>query len=242
MPKDPFPHLPEDGRGGSIWLTLRNYLLAGIAVATPLTITAWLVITVISLFDRIFKPLVPSVYNPETYLPFAIPGLGLVFALIFLTMLGAIAANILGRTAIGWGERILGRLPLIRNIYGAVKQIIDTIISQRERSFQDVALIEYPKEGSWALCFVTATAKGEVAEKLGDDYVGVFIPTTPNPTSGYLLYEKRSNLKILDMSVEEGAKLIISAGLVTPEDLAEAEQEAAHPDRNRRTPSSLPKR
>ena len=111
MSKDPFPHLPEDGRGGSIWLTLRNYLLAGIAVATPLTITAWLVITVISLFDRIFKPLVPSVYNPETYLPFAIPGLGLVFALIFLTMLGAIAANILGRTAIGWGERILGRLP-----------------------------------------------------------------------------------------------------------------------------------
>jgi len=205
--------------------TLRNYFLAGIAVATPLAVTLWLVITFVTFVDRVFKPLIPPIYNPETYLPFAIPGLGLLAAFIMLTLLGALAANILGRTAIGWGEQVLNRVPLIRNIYGAIKQIIDTVMSQRERSFQEVAMIEYPRPGLWAVCFVTASAKGRVASAIGEDYVGVFVPTTPNPTSGFLLYERRDKLVILDMTVEEGAKLIISAGLVTPEELEKIREE-----------------
>lgn len=243
MPKPSPRRAARPFKGDSLLTTLRNYFLAGVVVATPIAVTLWLVITVVRFFDRTIKPLVPAVYNPESYLPFAIPGLGLVFAVIFLTMLGAFAANILGRTAIGWGERVLGRLPLVRNVYGALKQIVETIISQRERNFQEVALIQYPKEGIWALGFVTAPAKGEMAAVLGGDYVGIFVPTTPNPTSGFLLYESRSRLKILDMSVEEGAKLIISAGLVSPDDLPmKEEDEAGQPDLSSRTPSSLPKR
>ncbi len=210
----------------SVWRSLRNYFFTGIVVATPVTITVWLVYTFVRFADNTVKPLIPRAYNPETYLPFAIPGLGIVFAILMLTMLGALAANILGRSLLSGGERLVARLPLVRNIYNALKQLIETFVAQRRNSFKEVVLVEYPRPGLYALGFITAAARGEVAQALGPDMVGVFVPTTPNPTSGFLLYAPRADLRVLKMSVEEGAKLIISAGLVTPGDSTDPLQPA----------------
>ncbi len=214
----------------SLWRWLRNSFFAGVVVATPITVTAWLVYTFVNFVDNSLKPRIPDIYNPETYLRevpgipegFAIPGLGLVFAVLVLTMLGAFARNFFGRGLLAAGERLVAGLPVVRNIYGALKQLVETIASRQENSFKEVALVEYPRKGLYALAFVTADAKGEVRRRLGGSYVGVFIPTTPNPTSGFILYAKRDEIQVLDMTVEEGAKLIISAGLVSPEDRSES--------------------
>lgn len=196
-----------------VWL--RNSFFTGIIVATPVTVTTWLVYTFVTFVDRTVKPLIPAVYNPETYLKWSIPGLGLVFAILFLTALGALAANILGRTAIGLGERIVERLPLVRNIYGALKQIVETIIAQRDRSFKEVVLVEFGATGLYCVGFITGEARGDIRRQLGEDFVAVFVPTAPNPTTGVLFYVRRAALRIVDMSSEAGAKLIISLGIVT---------------------------
>ena len=219
--------------------TLRNSFVAGLVVVTPITVTAWLIYTFVTFVDGQVKPLIPKVYNPETYLPFAIPGLGLIFAIVFITMLGALAANFFGRTLVSVGEGIVERVPFVRNIYGALKQIVHTVALQSERSFQEVVLVQYPRPGLWAIGFVTATAKGPVAEAFTEDHVGVFVPTTPNPTSGFLLYAPRSELHHLNMSVEEGAKLIVSAGLVSPDSrsaLAKVTENAANPREEVKSP------
>lgn len=202
---------------------LRNSLLTGIVVALPVTVTVWLIYTFVNFVDRVIKPLIPDRYNPETYLPFALPGLGVVVAVIGLTALGALAANFFGRSLIGVGERLLNSVPLVRNVYGAVKQIAETVFSSRQQSFQEVVLVEFPTQGSYAVGFVTADARGEIQDDVGEDAIGVFVPTTPNPTSGFLLYTPRSRITALSMSVEEAAKMIISFGLVTPEGLARAD-------------------
>ncbi len=195
---------------------LRNNLLAGIVVAAPITVTLWLVLALIGFVDRTVKPLIPPVYNPETYLPFGIPGLGLVFAVVFLTVLGAFATNIAGRAALGWGDRLVDRVPLVRNIYRAIKQIISSIMLQRENSFRDVVLIQWPRDDVWAVGFVARSVTGSLADLLGDERVAVFVPTTPNPTSGFLIYERRDRIKPLNVTLEEGAKLVMSAGLMLP--------------------------
>ncbi|WP_019961758.1 DUF502 domain-containing protein [Woodsholea maritima] len=198
---------------------LRNSFLTGIVVATPVAVTIWIVYTFINFVDSTVKPLIPMRYNPESYLPFAIPGMGLLIAIVGLTLLGALAANIFGRTLISIGERLVNSLPLVRNVYGALKQIVETVMAGKENSFKEVVLVEYPMAGHHAVAFVSAQAKGAIANELGEDVIGVFVPTTPNPTSGFLLFTPRSKTIKLDMSVEEAAKLIISFGLVTPERL-----------------------
>ncbi len=223
----------DDRERFGVWRWLRNSFFTGIVVATPVAVTAYLVYAFITFVDNQLKPRIPDLYNPETYLreipgipeEFAIPGLGLAFAAIVLTMLGAFARNFFGRSLLSVGERIVHRLPVIRNIYSALKQIVESIAAQRESSFKEVALVEYPRKGLWALAFVTASAKSEVRGKLGEGYVGIFVPSTPNPTSGFILYTRREDLHILDMTVEEGAKLIISAGLVSPGEEAEQQQQ-----------------
>lgn len=202
---------------------LRNSLLTGIVVALPVTVTIWLIYTFVNFVDRVIKPLIPAQYNPESYLPFALPGLGVVVAVVGLTLLGALAANFFGRTLIGVGERLLNTVPLVRNVYGAIKQIAETVFSSRQQSFQEVVLVEFPTKGSYAIGFVTAAAQGEIKDDIGEDAIGIFVPTTPNPTSGFLLYTPRERIMPLDMSVEEAAKMIISFGLVTPEGLARAD-------------------
>ena len=198
---------------------LRNSLLTGIVVATPVAVTIWLVYTFINFVDSTVKPLIPARYNPESYLDFAIPGMGLLIAILGLTLLGALAANIFGRTLISIGERLVNSLPLVRNIYSALKQIVETVMAGKEQSFKEVVLVEYPMAGHHAVAFVSAHAKGSIAHHLGEDVIGVFVPTTPNPTSGFLLFTPRRKTIKLDMTVEEAAKLIISFGLVTPDRL-----------------------
>ncbi len=201
-------------------MRLRNYFLTGFIVCAPLAVTAYLTWSFIGWADSWVKPYIPEVYNPDSYLPFSIPGFGLVVALILITLIGFMTANIIGRTIVNYGEYMLGRMPLVRNIYSVLKQILETVLSERTNSFKHVGLIEYPRKGLWAIVFIATDTEGEVREELNPkagDTIAVFLPTTPNPTSGFLLFVPKSDVKILSMSVEEGAKLVISAGLVTPE-------------------------
>lgn len=200
-------------------LRLRNYFLTGVVVAAPISITFYLTWTFINWVDGWAKPLIPPAYNPDTYLPVSVPGVGLVFAVFLLMLLGFLTASLVGRTIVTYGESLLDRMPFVRNLYRGLKQIFQTVLSESSRSFKQVGLIEYPRKGIWAIIFVSTQAKGEVADRLADndEILSVFLPTTPNPTSGYLLFVPRSDVIILDMSVEAAAKLVISAGLVSPE-------------------------
>jgi uncharacterized membrane protein len=199
---------------------LRSYFLTGLVIAAPISITVYVTWWFVRFVDTWFKPLLPARYDPDTYLPFTIPGVGLVLALVLLTVLGALAANLLGRTVVRYGEQLLDQMPVVRNLYRALKQIFETVLSQSSQSFRQVGLIEYPRKGLWAIVFISTETRGEIAEKVGAgaEKLSVFLPTTPNPTSGFLLFVKRSDITILDMTVEDAAKLVISAGLVVPGD------------------------
>jgi uncharacterized membrane protein len=199
---------------------LRNYFLTGFIVVAPLTITVYLIFSIIEWIDSWVVPYIPRVYNPETYLPFAVPGLGMLLAIFVITLAGFLTANFVGRSIVAMGERVLSRMPFIRNIYNGLKQIFQTILSDKSGSFKKVGLLEYPREGIWAIVFIATQTKGEVNDRLMEqdrETVSVFLPTTPNPTSGFLLFVPREDVVILDMSVEDAAKLVISAGLVAPE-------------------------
>lgn len=205
----------------SMGLRLRNYFLTGLVIAAPVSITIYLTWTFIQWIDGWVKPLIPAVYNPDTYLPFSVPGGGLLFAFLSITLLGFFTAGIVGKTIIRYGETLLGRMPLVRNLYQGLKQIFETVLSDSSKSFQQAALLEYPRRGLWAIVFISTETKGEVRKKLGDvvddEMVSIFLPTTPNPTSGFLLFVPSRDLIRLDMSVEQAAKLVISAGLVNPD-------------------------
>lgn len=206
----------EPRRRGGFLAWLRGRFLAGVVIAAPIGITVFLVWKFIEFVDDTVKPLIPARWNPETYTQFALPGLGLAIAVIALTLIGTVAANLLGKTFLNIGDWLIGRVPFVRSIHMTLKQVLTIFTSGQSKSFREVVMIEYPRKGSWAIGFVTSEVKGELAEKT-PGMVGVFVPTTPNPTSGFLIYVNRSELKTLQMSVEEGAKLIISAGLVVPE-------------------------
>ncbi|MEO0981772.1 MAG: DUF502 domain-containing protein [Pseudomonadota bacterium] len=201
--------------GAIAWL--RGRFFAGIVIAAPIAITFMLLSWLIAEIDKRIKPLIPDAWNPETYTRFAIPGLGVIVAILLLTLLGAIATNLIGRSLIQAGDRLLSRVPVVRNLYSALKQLFETVATSNQASFKEVILIEYPKRGTWCIGFLTAAAKNEIALRLGEGKVGVFVPTTPNPTSGFLMYVDRSEIIELDMTVEEGAKMIVSAGLVVPD-------------------------
>lgn len=210
---------PKIGRRRRLLNRLRNYFLTGIVVAAPLTITVLLTTSFINWVDSWVKPWIPARWNPESYVPFPLPGTGVLVALVALTALGFLTANVLGRTIIRLGEALLNRMPLIRNIYAALKQIFETALSERSRTFRQAGMVEYPRKGLWAVVFIATDAKGEVSHRLDDeiDAISVFLPTTPNPTSGFLLFVPRKDVIMLDMSVEDAAKLVISAGLITPD-------------------------
>jgi len=197
---------------------LRAYFFAGMLVTAPLGITvylAWLFVTVI---DDWIRPLIPPAYNPENYLRFSLPGIGLVVVLVGLTFIGAVTANFLGRFFLRLSERILNRMPVVRSIYSAVKQIFETVLAQQSGAFREVVLVEYPRKGIWSLGFITGTTQGEVQELTEDEVLNVFVPTTPNPTSGFLLFVPQGEALRLSMSVEEGIKMVVSGGIVTPPD------------------------
>jgi len=197
---------------------LRNYFLTGLIIVAPLAITAYLTWTFIGWVDSWVKPYIPQIYNPDHYLPFAVPGFGLVTALFLITMIGFLTANLVGRSILGFGESLLDRMPLVRSLYKGLKQIFQTVLAEQSGSFKQAALIEYPRRGLWSIVFIATDTKGEVNERLPEnESISVFLPTTPNPTSGFLLFVPRKDVIILDMSVEEAAKMVISAGLVSPD-------------------------
>lgn len=198
---------------------LRNYFLTGLVVAGPVGITLYLSWSIIQWVDDLVKPFIPAVYNPDTYLAVKVPGVGLIAAIIALILVGFLTANIIGKSILNYGESLLDRMPVVRNLYRGLKQIFETVLSQRGQSFQKAGLVEYPRKGLWAIVFISTDATGEILEKSGEGdepMVSVFLPTTPNPTSGFLLFVPRKDITLLDMSVEDAAKLVISAGLVVP--------------------------
>ncbi len=201
---------------------LRNYFLAGIIIVGPIAATIYLIKWVIKLADEYVKPLVPSVYLPETYLPFAIPGMGIFFGVVGLTIIGALAANLFGRSLISYGEMVLDRMPIVRNVYRALKQIFESVVSASgpQKSFQKVGLIEFPSKGLWSIVFVTGETSGEIktAQPGGEtDLLTVFMPTGIVPPTGFICFVPRRDVMFLEMSVEDAAKVVISAGMVTPD-------------------------
>ncbi len=215
---------PRKRRGGfrrrfSIWRALfnarlRNYLLTGILVTAPITITVWISWQILQFFDATARHLVPAAWYPDI----AIPGLGLLVVFLGLIVIGALTAGFVGRLVVRTSERILNGMPVVRSVYGAVKQILETVLAQRATAFRQVVLVEYPRRGIWAVGFVSGPTRGEVARKLEQPLVNVFLPTTPNPTSGFLLFVPAEDVRVLDMSIEEGIKLVVSGGIVTPSD------------------------
>ena len=199
---------------------LRNYFLTGFIVCAPLAITLYIAWSFIGWVDSWVKPYIPSRYSPETYLSFKLPGFGLIVALVLITLIGFLTANIAGRAVVAFGEGLLGRMPLVRGIYGSLKQIFQTVLSNKGDMFSQVGLVEYPRKDVWSLVFVTGEKETEIGQKLdkdGDPLIAVFMPCAPNPTTGFLMYVRKSEIIGLDMTPEEAARLIVSAGLVPPE-------------------------
>ena len=193
--------------------SLRSWFLTGLLVTAPVLLTVYITWAAIELIDGQVASILPG-FNQLVFA--SIPGAGLIIGLILITFIGAVAAGFLGRWLIGLGESILNRMPVVRTIYGASKQILETVISAQSDAFRDAVLVEYPRRGLWVIGFVTGGTKGEVAELMDGNMVNVFIPTTPNPTSGFLLFCPRDEVIYLDMSVEDAVKLVVSGGIVHP--------------------------
>src|SRR5829696_10500617 len=209
---------------------LRNYFLTGLIVGGPLAITLYITWWFIKLVDAWVKPFVPRAYLPESYLPFTIPGFGLIVALTALTLLGFLTANLVGRSLINLGEVALNRMPVVSGIYKAVKQIFETVFKEESHSFRQVGLIEWPGEGLWSLCFITEPAQGALAAALPEqEHLCVFVPCTPNPTTGYLVMMERSRVKEVDITTEEAFKLLMSMGIIQPTDRPAARLGGAQP-------------
>ncbi len=220
--RKPRPKAAKAGR-------LRNYFLAGILVTAPISITFWLVWKFVTFVDNRVVPLIPPNWNPGTYLPFDVPGLGLVVSFIGLTFIGFMTAGITGRMITRMGERLLSQVPVVRSIYGALKQIFESVLAQKSNAFREVVLIEYPRKEVWAIAFLTGATEGPVRSMIDRDVLTVFLPTTPNPTSGFLLFEPREKVQHLEMTVEEGLKMVVSGGIVTPPDPETKGKDAAPP-------------
>ena len=221
MNESPFP-APEVPRK-TLLGRLRTYFLTGIVAAVPIIITFYLVFWFVEWVDNWYDTLIPERYHPENYLPVNIPGLGLIFAVVFFTILGALTANFIGRSIFKAGEGLVARMPVVRAIYSALKQIFEAIFSSEKMSFKKVGIIQYPRPGIYALVFLADQTQGEIPHKLQQDMSTVFVPTTPNPTSGFLLFVPTKDIVMLDMGVEDAAKMIVSLGLVMPDSKERAE-------------------
>lgn len=216
---------------------LRNNFLAGLVVVVPIAITIWLIWTFVGWIDSWVLPFVPARYHPDALIDWFfgdsawfkalfgedirvnVRGLGVVVFLIFTVLVGWITKGMIGRSFLGWGERLVDRMPVVRSLYNGLKQIAETVFSQStDTKFDKACLVEYPRKGIWAIAFISTKAKGEVDARIpvDEDIISVFLPTTPNPTSGFLLFVPRHSVIELDMTVEDCAKLVISAGLVYP--------------------------
>jgi uncharacterized membrane protein len=213
----PLPEpVPEKPRGfGS---RIRTYFLTGLVVAGPLFITTYITWTFITWVDDLVRPMVPVAYRPETYLPWTLPGTGLVIAFVALTLLGFLTANLVGRTFVEIGEWFVGRMPLVSSVYKGLKQVFETLFSGSGTTFRKTGLVQFPAPGQWSLVFFSQPPGPDISAKLPnpEEYVSVFLPCTPNPTTGFFFYVPRSEVIELDITTEDAAKLIMSAGLIQP--------------------------
>ena len=205
-----------------VFASLRANFLTGVVVIAPIGLTVWLIWSVVGWIDGFVLPFVPAAYDPQRLirdwfgLDIDIRGIGVIVFFIFTIVVGWVAKGLLGRSLIGWAEGVVTSLPVVRTIYSGLKQIVETVLAQGQHSFEKACLVEYPRRGVWAIGFISTDARGEVTALTEQDLVSVFVPTTPNPTSGFLLFFPRREVKMLDMSIEDAAKLVISAGLVYP--------------------------
>ena len=195
---------------------LRTYFFTGIIVTAPISLTIYLTWALIDYVDGKVRILVPAAYYPDQFLPFTIPGLGLLAVAAGLILVGFLTANFIGRSLIKFGERVVARMPVVRSVYSALKQLFETVLAQSSSSFRQVVAVEFPRPGMWAVAFMTSETGGEISHRLGQDMLTIFLPTAPNPTSGYLVYVPRAQVIFLDMSVEDAMKLVVSGGMVTP--------------------------
>jgi len=209
---------PEPTRLSRLGGRLRAYFIAGILVTGPIAFTLWLTWSFVDFIDRAVAKLLPQPLD----LVFKIPGLGLIVAVVALTLLGWLAAGYAGRGLLRLSDMIMTHMPVVSGIYSALKQLFETVLANRSNSFREVVMVEWPSPGMWTVAFVTSRTEGEMAERVGGDLVGVYVPTTPNPTSGYLIYLPRAKTRPLAMTVEEGLKLVISTGIVVPPSYREA--------------------
>jgi len=212
----PFDEEPHRRRG--LLARLRGSFLTGLVVIAPVGLTIWLIWSVVGWIDGVVLPLVPHTMRPEQYIGINLRGVGVIIFLMFTIIVGWVAKGIIGRSLIGFAEGLVDRMPVVRSVYSGIKQISETVFAQTERSFEKACLVQYPRRGIWAVGFISTVAKGEVSERAetGGDLISVFVPTTPNPTSGFLLFFPAEDVIELDMTVEDAAKLVISAGLVYP--------------------------
>lgn len=209
---------PHPVRRRGVFASLRASFLTGLVVVIPIGMTLWLIWTVTGWIDGFVLPFIPAQWQPEKYIGINLRGVGVIIFLVFTIIMGWMAKGFFGRSLLQWGEEMVDRMPVVRSLYSGIKQIAETVFAQTESSFDKACLLEYPRQGIWVIGFVSTHAKGEIARRIPRDeaILSVFLPTTPNPTSGFLLYVPEKDVIYLDMTVEETAKLIISAGLVYP--------------------------
>jgi len=198
---------------------IRTYFLTGLVVAGPVAITIYLVWSFVTWVDDLVRPFIPFAYRPETYLPVKIPGFGLIIAFVALTLLGFLTANLIGRTLVEAGEALLGRMPIVRPIYRGLKQVFETLFSKSGSTFRKVGLVEFPAPGMWSLVFLSSPPGSDITAQLPtqEEHVSVFMPCTPNPTTGFFFYVPRREIIELDIPVEAAAKLIMTAGMIQPD-------------------------
>ena len=218
QPPGPIPPGKPPVHHAGIGARIRNYFLTGLVVAGPLAITVYLTWSFVTWVDDLVRPFIPVAYRPETYLPWRVPGTGLVVAFFAITLLGFLTANLVGRTLVEAGETLLDRMPLVRSIYKGLKQVFETLFSEGGSSFRKVGLVEFPAPGMWSLVFLSQPPGGEITVRLPlqDEYVSAFMPCTPNPTTGFFFFVPRREVIELDIKVEAAAKLIMTAGLIQP--------------------------
>jgi uncharacterized membrane protein len=212
----------------SVVSRIRNYFLTGLILVGPVYITFGLTWWFINWVDGVVRPFIPAAYRPETYLPFQIPGLGLIIVFATLTLLGFLTANLVGRKLVEFGEHILNRMPVIRPLYRSLKQIFETLFSKSGSSFRRVGLVEFPAPGMWSVVFISQPPSAEVADRLpASEHISVFLPCTPNPTTGFFFYVPRGEVIELDISVEAAMTLVMSAGMAQPGGNGDAQRKLA---------------
>ncbi len=194
---------------------LRRWLLAGLLVLLPLMITVWVLNWIIGTLDQTLQ-ILPEHWHPDRLLGVHIPGFGVLLALVIVLVIGAVTSNFVGRRLVSWWDSLLGRIPIVRSIYSSVKKVSDTLFSEKGNAFRKALLVQWPRPGVWTIAFLTGTPGGDVARHLSDDYLSVYVPTTPNPTGGYFVMLKRADCIELDMTVDEALTYVISMGVVVP--------------------------